>query len=180
MDKTDNELDINKDTERLEKTWRMLSSYLESSQDPEQAVKDLQAKYPKLNVKVTPEGKVTFDFKYNDADTKDGQGNSLKGKTIPKLAGSLIKSDVKNTVEKEQDWVKVGKGIEVNFNKLQGDDYKNYSAKLKAEPEKFKKMGNNFYIYNDAGKWVDSDKVAQFLQDHPEYILGDTANPIRK
>ena len=173
--KPDAQLDDHKDTERLEKNWRSITKPLEASNDPEQTIKDLQAKYPDLKIRVTPEGKVVFDFKYLDADTKDEHGQSLQGKTITKLAGNITKSPSQSAVEKEQDWVKLGKGIEVNFNKLQGDKYKAYSALLKQHPERFKSQGNNFYIYNDAGKWIDSDKVGEFLKVNPQYAFGDPA-----
>ncbi len=91
-------LDLTKDTHRLEYIWKTIAENVAKYPTVQEAISasksDIDSHMKGLgNIQVNPgNNDITFTYTYQDKDTKDGDGNSLYGKTLSYLAGKYEQS----------------------------------------------------------------------------------------
>jgi hypothetical protein len=155
------QLDDNKDSERLEKIWRIIG------QNPEQVIQDgvvknQEGKVLANNVELKPDGKIVFDFTFVNPDSKDYKD----GKTPQKMLGGELIKGAATGGEKEVNmvWAKLRKPGAYDLGKI-ADPAKMQRIKAEIEKRGFKNQpGTNYWIQGEKGFWVDADKAKELYK----------------
>lgn len=156
VEKPFEQLDDKKDSERLEKIWRLIA------QDPTKALEDGVIKNQNdeilaNNVELKDGQKIVFDFTFTNPDSKD----FTDGKTpVKMLGGEIVKSGQSNPEKEVQMvWAKLKSPGAYDLGKI-ADPAKFKQMKDRLEQKGYKNQaGTNYWIQGEKSFWVDVDKA---------------------